>query len=101
MTYTLDDGFRPRGAATLSTEDDILILERRLTLNDGVATRIRFIDSSHIMPAAEIVSTMVAEFRAPIKTGGFEGIAVRMGIDDSVIVYIISDDNLMLYSALC
>ena len=58
-----------------------------------VASRIRRIDGSHTMSAAELVSTLVAEFRDPIITENFEGIAVREGRNGNAIVYIISDDN--------
>ncbi len=92
MTYTLNGGFRPSGAVTLS-DGDILVLERRFTLRDGVAGRIRRINSANIEPAATLNPTLVAEFRDPVVTDNFEGIAVRSGSNQNTLVYIVSDDN--------
>ncbi len=92
MTYALDGGFRPTGAATLPN-GDVLVLERRFTLRNGIAGRIRRIDGTRIEPAADLTSILLAEFRDPIVTDNFEGIAVRKGQDGNIMIYIVSDDN--------
>ena len=92
MTYVLDSGFHPSGAATLPN-GDVLVLERRFTLRDGVAARIRRITGISIQPGAELSSELLAEFRNPVTTDNFEGIAIRQNQKGQTMVYIISDDN--------
>ena len=70
------------------------MLERRFTLRDGVAVRIRRINRADILPGADLDPDLVAEFRAPIAVDNFEGIAVRQGPRGATLIYIISDDNL-------
>ena len=86
MTYALSESFRPTGAAT-SYNGDLLILERRFTLRNGVASRIRCINSSQIEPAAAINAALVAELRAPIVTKNFENIAVRNNKYSNILIY--------------
>lgn len=92
MTYALEGGFRPTGAATLA-KGDVLVLERRFTLRDGVAGRIRRIHRADIVPGADLNPDTVAEFRAPVAVDNFEGIAVRQGPRGETLIYIVSDDN--------
>ena len=92
MTYLLNGGFHPSGAATLPNSD-VLVLERRFTLRDGVAARIRRIKATSIQASVELSSILLAEFRNPVTTDNFEGIAIRQNQNEQTIVYIISDDN--------
>ena len=92
MTYLLNGGFHPSGAATLPN-GDVLVLERRFTLRDGVAARIRQTKSTSIQPSAELSSTLLAKFRDPVTTDNFEGIARRKNHNEQTVIYIISDDN--------
>ena len=92
MTYALEGGFRPTGAATLAS-GDVLVLERRFTLRTGVAGRIRQLSASSIKPGADLQPKTVAEFRAPLAVDNFEGIAVRRTSDGRTLIYIVSDDN--------
>ena len=92
MTYALEGRFRPTGAATMAN-GDVLVLERRFTLRDGIAGRIRRIYRADILPGAELIPDLVAEFRAPVAVDNFEGIAVRQGPRGETLIYIISDDN--------
>ena len=92
MTYALEDGFRPTGAATLA-KGDVLVLERRFTLRDGVAGRIRRIHQNDIVPGADLNPDLVAEFRDPLSVDNFEGIAVRQGPLGETLIYIVSDNN--------
>ena len=92
MTYALKGGFRPTGAATLA-KGDVLVLERRFTLRDGVAGRIRRINSTDIVPGEHLNPDLVAEFRDPVAVDNFEGIAVRQGPRGETLIYIVSDNN--------
>ena len=92
MTYALEGRFRPTGAATVAN-GDVLVLERRFTLRDGIAGRIRRIYRADILPGADLNPDLVAEFRAPVAVDNFEGIAVRQGPRGETLIYIISDDN--------
>ena len=92
MTYALKGGFRPTGAATLA-KGDVLVLERRFTLRDGVAGRIRRINSTDIVPGEHLNPDLVAEFRDPVTVDNFEGIAVRQGPRSVTLIYIVSDNN--------
>ena len=92
QTYLLNGGFHPFGAATLPN-GDVLVIERRFTLRDGVAARIRQIKSTSIRPSAELCSKLSAEFRNPVTTDNFEGIAIRKNQNKQTLVYIISDYN--------
>ena len=92
MTYLLDSGFHPSGAATI-INGDVLVLERRFTLRNGIAARIRRINAVNIQPGAELRSKLIAEFRDPMTTDNFEGIATRQNQKGQTIIYIISDDN--------
>ena len=92
MTYALEDGFRPTGAATLA-RGDVLVLERRFTLRDGVAGRIRRIHQNDIVPGADLNPDLIAELRDPLSVDNFEGIAVRQGPLGETLIYIVSDNN--------
>ncbi len=92
MTYALKGGFRPTGAATLA-KGDVLVLERRFTLRDGVAGRIRRINSTDIVPGEHLNPDLVAEFRDLVAVDNFEGIAVRQGPRSETLIYIVSDNN--------
>lgn len=92
MTYALEGGFRPTGAATLAN-GDILVLERRFTLRAGAAGRVRRLAGSSVAPGADLKPVTVAEFRAPVAVDNFEGIAVRETAGGRTLIYIVSDDN--------
>lgn len=92
MTYAASGGFRVTGAATLA-DGDVLILERRYTLRDGVAARVRRLAAKTIEPGARLKAQLIAEFRPPATVDNFEGIEVRRDADGRTFVYLISDDN--------
>lgn len=84
--------FRPVGAAT---RDDgaVFLLERRFTIIGGIAARISMIPAGKIAPGAVFQGTELAELSAPLVADNFEGIAVRRGMADETLIYVISDDN--------
>jgi len=92
LTYAKRDGFRPTGAATLPG-GDVLVLERRYTLRDGVAVRVQRIDAGAVEPGARLVPRLVADLRPPLTVDNFEGIDIRRAADGRTWVYIVSDDN--------
>lgn len=92
MTYAITDGFRASGAATLPN-GNVLVLERRYTLRDGVVIRIRQIDTRTIKPGAHLVAKLLALFRYPLNIDNFEGIEARQDKKGGILVYIISDNN--------
>lgn len=92
MTYAASGGFKVTGAATLAG-GDVLVLERRFTLRDGVAARIRRVKAADIAPGARLRPTLVGELRPPLSVDNFEGIDVRQAPDGRTFVYIVSDDN--------
>jgi hypothetical protein len=92
MTYATADGFRVTGAATLAG-GDVLVLERRYTLRDGVAVRLRRLNAITIAPGAGLQAELIAEFRPPLTVDNFEGIETRRDTHGRTLVYIVSDDN--------
>jgi len=92
MTYATNGGFRATGAATLA-DGDVLVLERRYTLRDGVAARLRRLDAKTITPGARLQTELIAEFRPPLTVDNFEGIETRRDAKGRTLVYIVSDDN--------
>lgn len=96
MTYATRDGYRVTGAATLA-DGDVLVLERRYTLRDGVAARLRRLAAGTIEPAARLDAALLAEIRPPLSVDNMEGIEVRRADKGPnagrTLVYLISDDN--------
>ncbi len=92
MSYQLDGGFRVTGAATLPG-GDALVLERRYTLRDGVAARVRRIRAGTIAANARLTGRVVGELRPPMTVDNFEGIGIRRDETGRTLVYMISDDN--------
>ena len=92
MTYARTQGFRASGAATIP-DGNILILERRYTLRDGVAVKIMQIGARTIKPGAHLVPELVAELRHPLNVENFEGIEARRDERGKILIYIVSDNN--------
>ena len=92
MTYARTQGFRASGAATIP-DGNILILERRYTLRDGVAVKIMQIGARTIKPGAHLVPELVAELRHPLNVENFEGIEARRDERGKIFIYIVSDNN--------
>ena len=92
MTYASTEGFRASGAATIP-DGNILVLERRYTLRDGVAIRIMQIDPRTIKPGAHLMPKLLAEFRHPLNVENFEGIEARRDERGKIFIYIVSDNN--------
>lgn len=92
LTYAVDGGFLPTGAATLDN-GDVLTIERRFTLREGAAGRIKRIAKESIKPGGHLDGAVVAEIRPPLTVDNFEGIEARKDADGRTLIYLISDDN--------
>lgn len=92
FTYKASDSFRPTDLAALP-DGDILVLERRLTLLQGLAARIKRIKAADLRSDAPVTGTEVATLSFPYNIDNMEGIATRPGPDGSSYVYLLSDDN--------
>lgn len=92
LTYAVDGGYQPTGAATLDN-GDVLTVERRFTLRDGIAGRIKRIAKESIKPGGHMEGETVAEIRPPLTVDNFEGIDARKDSSGRTLIYLISDDN--------
>ena len=93
LSYAATDGYLPTGADRL--DDAIFVVERRLSLLGGFATRIVTLPVAEIRPGARLVGRVLAELRPPLLGENFEAIAARRGPDGRVLLYLVSDDNFM------
>lgn len=92
FTYLASDNFRPTDLAALPN-GDLLVLERRLTLLQGLAARVRRIAAADLKAGAPVTATAVATLSFPDNIDNMEGIATRTGPDGTSYVYLLSDDN--------
>ncbi len=92
LTYRAAPRFRPVGAAALP-DGGALVLERRVSLLGGWASRIVHARPDSFRPGATIDGVELARLEPPLLTDNFEAIAVRPGRDGDLLVYILSDDN--------
>lgn len=92
LTYRAAPRFRPTGAAALP-DGGALVLERRVSLLGGWASRIVYVAPESLRSGAIIDGVELARLEPPLLVDNFEGIAVRPGSDGETLVYIVSDDN--------
>lgn len=92
LTYRVAPRFRPTGAAPLP-DGGALVLERRVSLLGGWASRIVHVAADALRPGAVIDGVELARLEPPLLVDNFEGIAVRPGPGGDTMVYIVSDDN--------
>lgn len=93
MTYRLEDGFLPTGAATLPEGGDVLLLERYFTPRGNNRMRIRRLAAGGFEPGAELTGAILATLAPPHIVDNFEGIETRRSEDGRTLIYVISDDN--------
>lgn len=91
LSYAVSDSYRPTAAATLPS-GDVVLLERRFNPIDGIAARVRRLAASGIVPGARLQAETMADFKPPLVSDNFEGIAARAG-DGETLLYLISDNN--------
>ncbi len=92
LRYRRHGTFRPTGAATLPG-GDLLIVERRFNIIDGVGVRLRRIAAARIVPGALLEGEVIAALAAPLTVDNFEGVAARRAAGGETLVYLVSDDN--------
>lgn len=92
LTYAVDGGYLPTGAATLP-DGDVLVVERRFNLRSGAGGRIKRIARSAIVPGGHMEGTVIAELQSPLVVDNFEGIEARKDSSGRTLIYLISDDN--------
>ena len=79
--------------AAFLPDGDLLVLERRFNLADGVGMRLRRIAGSAILPGVTVDGAVVIVADMSYQIDNMEGLAVRTGRDGETLVTLISDDN--------
>jgi hypothetical protein len=74
-------------------DGDLLILERKFNLTDGLAMRIRRIAVADIKPGATVDGETLIEADMDYQIDNMEGLAVRHGADGETTILLVSDDN--------
>lgn len=80
-----DGGFLPNG--------DLLLLERRFRLSDGMGMRIRRIDGEAIRPGAVVGGEVLIDADLSQQIDNMEGLDVVAMAEDDIRVIVVSDDN--------
>ena len=92
LRYQRFDNYRPSDAARLPS-GDLLILERRYTLLQGVGIRLVRLPVSTVVPGALLQPVEIARLLPPLSIDNMEGLAVRQNDRGETMIYMISDDN--------
>lgn len=87
--YITDADFLPDG--------DLVILERRFNVQDGVAMRLRRIDHAEIVPGATVDGQVLLEADLRYQIDNMEGLAITTDPDGMSRLTLISDDNHSLF----
>lgn len=80
-----DGAFLPNG--------DLLLLERRFRLSDGVGMRIRRIDGTKIRPGAVVDGEVLIDVDLSHQIDNMEGLDVVRMAEDDIRLIVVSDDN--------
>ena len=80
-----DGAFLPNG--------DLLLLERRFRLSDGVGMRIRRIDGAKIRPGAVVDGEVLIDVDLSHQIDNMEGLDVVKMAEDDIRLIVVSDDN--------
>lgn len=80
-----DGAFLPNG--------DLLLLERRFRLSDGVGMRIRRIDGTKIRPGAVVDGEVLIDVDLSHQIDNMEGLDVVKMAEDDIRLIVVSDDN--------
>lgn len=86
------DDFDVTDAAFLANSD-LLILERRFNLTDGVGMRIRRIAAADLQPGETVDGRILMEADLRFQIDNMEGMALRFGSGGETLVTLASDDN--------
>lgn len=80
-----DGAFLPNG--------DLLLLERRFRLSDGIGMRIRRIDGQKILPGAVVDGEVLIDVDLSHQIDNMEGLDVVTVADGDIRIIVVSDDN--------
>lgn len=92
LDYRTEDDFRPTDMAALPN-GDILVVERRFNLLQGLSTRLRRIHWETLEGDGPIEGELLATLAFPYNIDNMEGLAVRRDEAGRTLVYLMSDDN--------
>ncbi len=92
LRYRRFGSYRPSGAARLPN-GDLLILERRFTLLEGVGIRLARLPAAAVVAGALLQPVEVARLLPPLTLDNMEAIDVRQNERGETLVYMLSDDN--------
>lgn len=92
LAYHARDNFKPTDLATLP-DGDVLVLERRFTLLQGLATRLRRVAAEELASGRPLEGKIIATLAFPYNIDNMEGLAVRQDDEGNTLVYMVSDDN--------
>ncbi|MFZ2995366.1 esterase-like activity of phytase family protein [Sphingobium sp.] len=92
LRYTPPQGYRPTDAVALDARH-LLVLNRRLTLQDLFTATIAIVDlPEKLAPDTHLKARTLARLAPPLLSDNFEGLAVTKE-SDRTILWIVSDDN--------
>jgi len=95
LRYPHFENYRPSDAARLPN-GDLMVMERRYTVLDGVGIRLTMVPAAAIVPGAVLRPVEVARLLPPLTVDNMEGIDVRRNERGETLIYLISDDNFSL-----
>ena len=93
FTVRRRDGYDISDAALLPGGGDLLLLERKFSLVDGVGIRIRRIPLAGIAPGAVIDGPSIFDADLGQEIDNFEGLATHLTPEGETVVTLVSDDN--------
>jgi len=82
--------------AALLPNGDLLLLERKFSLLDGVGVRIRRIAQAAITPGATVDGPSIFDADLGQEIDNFEGLDVHVTADGETVLTMVSDDNLSM-----
>lgn len=92
LRYQRTGNYRPSGAARLPN-GDLLILERRFTLLEGVGIRLVRVPAAAVVAGALLQPVEVARLLPPLTIDNMEAVDVVQNERGETLVYLLSDDN--------
>jgi hypothetical protein len=93
LSYRGKAPYRPTDAAVLPG-GDVLVLERRASLLGGFGARIVRLSSDSLRAGSALSGTELAVLEPPLTTDNFEGLSVVERPDGSLMLYVVTDNNL-------
>jgi len=95
MSYVPPTGYDPTDALWVG-DNELLVLNRRVTLHDGFTAVIALVRLDEMKEGAVLVGQAIARLAPPLLADNFEGLALEEQ-GRQRILWVISDDNFMLF----